>query len=499
MKNRSTKTTSLLLVLLLALSFTACSDLSNSSSQTSSATQAATIAETASTKPPYETVKSNLTLNEQGLADNIDDGAILHAWCWSFNTIKENLKSIADSGFSAIQTSPISECKIGENGGLQIGDTDTSRNNGKWYYHYQPISFKIGNYQLGTEEEFKAMCSEAHKYGIKIIVDVIPNHMTGDRGAISKDVKNLKDPFHSGGSINDWNDRKQVTQGDLLGLADLNTQNPVIQEAVLDYLKRCVEDGADGFRYDAAKHIELDSDDPAFASEFWEVVTKNGSKFQYGEILQGGADRVDAYATKLNLAASNYGENIRQVIMNSDLSAAIIENYNISNIDPSKLVTWVESHDNYCNDGSWEQLTEDDVKHGWAIITARKGGTPLFYSRPMGSSTDNQWGNNEIGKAGSNAYKDKTVVEINKFRNAMIGLDEEISNPHDIENVLMIERGTKGVVIVSVLNTTLNLHDVTTKLEDGTYKDKISGDTFTVKNGEFADGTVEENQIIVLY
>ena len=29
-----------------------------------------------------------------GLADDIQDGAILHAWCWSFNTIKENMKDI---------------------------------------------------------------------------------------------------------------------------------------------------------------------------------------------------------------------------------------------------------------------------------------------------------------------------------------------------------------------------------------------------------------------
>ena len=31
---------------------------------------------------------------------------ILHAWCWSFNTIRENLQSIADAGFTTIQTPP---------------------------------------------------------------------------------------------------------------------------------------------------------------------------------------------------------------------------------------------------------------------------------------------------------------------------------------------------------------------------------------------------------
>ena len=93
-------------------------------------------------------------------ADKIADGAILQAFCWDFNTIKESMPDIAAAGFSAVQTSPINECLEGENGGMEL------YGNGKWYYHYQPTDFKIGNYQLGTRDEFKAMCDEAEKYEI---------------------------------------------------------------------------------------------------------------------------------------------------------------------------------------------------------------------------------------------------------------------------------------------------------------------------------------------
>lgn len=95
--------------------------------------------------------------------------------------------------------------------------------------------------------------------------------------------------FHNGGGISNYGDRKDVTQNSLLGLIDLNTQNPNIQQLILNYLKQCVAAGADGFRYDAAKHIEIPEDDPSFASDFWPVVLDNGSRFQYGEIL-GSAD-----------------------------------------------------------------------------------------------------------------------------------------------------------------------------------------------------------------
>ena len=50
-------------------------------------------------------------------ADKVADGAILQAFCWDFNTIKESMGDIAAAGFSAVQTSPINECLEGEDGG----------------------------------------------------------------------------------------------------------------------------------------------------------------------------------------------------------------------------------------------------------------------------------------------------------------------------------------------------------------------------------------------
>ena len=45
---------------------------------------------------------------------------ILHAWSWSFNTIREHLQEIKDAGYTIVQTSPINECVVGEDGGRQL-------------------------------------------------------------------------------------------------------------------------------------------------------------------------------------------------------------------------------------------------------------------------------------------------------------------------------------------------------------------------------------------
>lgn len=48
---------------------------------------------------------------DYGLAKSIQDGQILQAWNWSYNGIKNNMKKIAEQGFTAVQTTPIQTIK----------------------------------------------------------------------------------------------------------------------------------------------------------------------------------------------------------------------------------------------------------------------------------------------------------------------------------------------------------------------------------------------------
>ena len=441
-------------------------------------------------------------------ADKVQDGAILQAFSWDFNTIKASMADIAAAGFSAVQTSPVNECLKGEGGGMELfGD-------GKWYYHYQPTDFKIGNYQLGTRDEFRAMCDEAHKYGVKVLVDVIANHTTTTLSAVSKDLikaggGSLETLYHKGNAkdISDYSNRLQCTTYKMGGLPDINTERPSYQEYFLSFLNDCIACGADGFRHDTAKHIGLPDDpkeDDGFKNNFWERVTKDIDKaedmFIYGEVLQGGNDRIVDYIKEIGRTTSSvYGSKIRAALVNRIIDTSSVSEYWIDDENLS-IVTWVESHDNYINDGTWAQLSDDDVINGWAIIAARKDGTPLFFSRPYGSSTESEWGMNRIGAQGSDIYKDSRVSAVNFFRTAMKGESEKLVNPENNCEALIIERGKKGAVIVNISEKPLKT-GFEINLPDGEYTDRVDGKTvYTVKDGKLtSEKDISAGSVTVLY
>ena len=437
-----------------------------------------------------------------------NDATILHAWCWSFNTIRENMKDIADAGYTYVQTSPANTCFVGENGGMQIfGD-------GKWYYHYQPIAWRIGNYQLGNRDEFKAMCDEAKKYGVKILVDVLPNHTAFDTTAVLPEfieaVGGRDNLYHANGfnEIKDYNDRYQCTTGAMGGLPDVNTENPDFQYYFMTYINDLIACGASGFRYDTAKHIGLPSD-PLDAkskqNDFWDVamgrkpikgitLANKDNLFIYGEVLQDKNVKEKEYAEYFGMCASNYGHSIRQIISNRKTSAKQVSNWEHT-VSPEKLTTWVESHDTYCNANESASLTDTQIRLGWAIITARQNGTPLFYSRPDGSTRDNYWGNNRIGAKGNDEFKHPEVVAVNKFRKAMHGQLEKIKVSAD-GTIVEINRGDKGAVIVNLSQELAQLSMKTT-LADGTYKDRVYGNTFTVEKGIIKSSLRPETSYVI--
>ncbi|URZ87933.1 starch-binding protein [Floricoccus penangensis] len=440
--------------------------------------------------------------NNELQAGRVDEGVMLHAWNWSFKNITNNMENIHNAGYTTIQTSPINA--VFEGG-------DNSKNGdlmhiSNWYYLYQPTSYKIGNQYLGSEEDFKEMCAKAKEYGIKVIVDAVLNHTTATESAIDPEIKKISNWTHGNRSIDNWNDRYQVTQLALLGLWDFNTQNSEVQKYLKDFVNRVMADGASGFRYDAAKHIELPSDQ-GYGSNFWPNITDNGSEFQYGEVLQDSISRDTEYAKYMGVTASHYGDGILNALKNKTVYVDDVSPYH-NGVKPNRLVTWVESHDMYANgedkaDGDVDYahsvwMSDEDIKIGWSVVASRAQSVPLFFSRPVGGGKGVRFPNqSKMGDAGSDLYKDKTISEINKFHNLMVGKSELLVNPNNDHNVLITYRGNSGAVVTNISSQAQTIN-TESRLNDGEYIDKISGKKISVVNGRFRT-TIPARTVLIVY
>ena len=445
--------------------------------------------------PAIGAAKDRITHNP----DATNTETILHVWSWNFPTIAKNMKTIADAGFTMLQTSPVQQHFNPEGKITKI--FDGGGKDGSWYYYYQPTDWKIGNAIVGTREQMKEMVDSAAKYNVQVLVDVLPNHTAFDVDAVSDDfykaVGGRDRMFHSKGltPINNYNDREQCTLWAMGSLPDVNTENPDFQKYYLTFVNDLLSLGVHGFRYDTAKHIGVHSDPVDTASgvkenDFWDVVTGRksvkgvslsqpyDSLFVYGEVLQDKNVPELEYADYMGQTASGYGHVLREALAKGSVNGLDIVSWH-HQAAPEYLTTWVESHDTYCNAHESASLTDDQIRTGWVFLTARQNGVPLFFSRPMGSTRENYWGDNVIGARGNDEFFHPEVVAVNKFRKAMSGQKEDLQfSPNG--SILLVNRGKKGAAVVNI-SSVAGFVDLPTGLPDGVYTDVVYGKEFKVK------------------
>lgn len=422
--------------------------------------------------------ENSVSAGDYDLMDNIQDGVILHCFNWKYNDIKAELDNIAEAGFTTIQTSPAQP-----GGGT-----------GTWWWLYQPLGFYIGTNELGTKAELESLCKEAENYGIKVIVDVVANHLAGDHSRIEDDLKPSKYWHTFGGGI-DWKNRWQVTHGEI-GMPDIATENSYVQQKVGNYMQELKSVGVDGIRWDAAKHIGVPSED----DNFWSSVTKYGL-YNYGEILGGPDDRASGnedimkeYTDYITVTDSNYGKTLRDSFNSGDAPDSS-GNWCDRGISCDKLIYWAESHDTWSNNKDWgysNDMSQNVIDRAYAVAASRNEVTALYFSRPSSKIKDDI----KIGQKGSTHFTSSEVAEVNKFHNAMNGKADYYENSNGCS---VITRKDGGAVIVKGSGSgKVSVENGGGYAKPGTYVDKISGNTFTVTSSSIS-GHVGSSGIAVIY
>ncbi len=388
------------------------------------------------------------------LPSEIQDGNILHCFNWPIKEIKAELANIAAAGFGSIQISP---CQRGD---VSVGSP--------WHDLYRPydLAFKSSGYC--SEADLQSLCQEAANYGIKIIVDVVANHV--DKTAGYHDTWwDSNGRVRWNGGIN-YGDRYSITHGQLGDYGDINSEDSEVCARGKAYVEKLKSLGVKGIRWDAAKHIGL----PSEGCGFWSSVTSVPGMYHYGEILDApgpNAGIIEEYANYMSVTDNKYSNGAARNNggIPGGYGGAWVVDYSVPD---TKLVYWAESHDTYSNDEWSQNVDQSVIDRAYASYACRNGATALYLSRPNTKGFNNI----KVGK-GSTAFTGKHIAAVNKFRNQMQGRKDWCEATG---NTFCVTRQDGGAVIVMKGSGNVSVVNGGGYCPSGTYTDLVNGGSFTV-------------------
>lgn len=295
------------------------------------------------------------TYSPTGRAAAGDAFVHLFEWRWA-DIARECEVFLGPRGFAAVQISPPSEHAV------------IAASNYPWWQRYQPVSYRLDNSRSGTQAQFTDMVTRCRAAGVAIYADVVINHMTAGAGTGSAGSSYSKysypavpwssADFHNACGISSYQDAAAVQTCELVGLADLRTEETAVRNRIGDYLIGLNALGVAGFRVDAAKHMHAQDVEAvvtrvnaaAIAASrarpyfFLEVINNPGEAVtaqQYFGVgyASGGASDVTDFRYGYRLTDAFTGRN--GASLNSALAALTT-----TLLPADKRVVFVDNHDN---------------------------------------------------------------------------------------------------------------------------------------------------------
>ena len=228
----------------------------------------------------------------------------------------------------------------------------------------------------GTMEDFEEMLSEAHKRGIKIVMDIVVNHSSTFNewfiksenndpeykdfyiwkdGVCGKEPTNWESKF--GGNAWQWSEKRKQYYLHLFDVtqADLNWENENVRKKVYEMIQFWLKKGVDGFRLDV---INLISKDQRFLND-------DGSDVRFvpdGRRYYTDGPRIHEFLKEMNQNAFGGGE----LITVGEMSSTSIENcIRYSNPEEKELAMTFSFHHlkvDYPNGEKWAVAPFDFIE-----------------------------------------------------------------------------------------------------------------------------------------
>jgi len=140
------------------------------------------------------------------------------------------------------------------------------------YHGYDTTDYERVNPDYGTNDDLTRLCSEAHKRGMRVIVDLVLNHTSREHpwfidsasspGSPKRDWYlwspmdlHWGQPWNAAGST--WHQKNGAWYYGLFwaGMPDLNLRTPEVRKEMRRIAASWLARGVDGFRLDAVRHL----------------------------------------------------------------------------------------------------------------------------------------------------------------------------------------------------------------------------------------------------
>lgn len=411
---------------------------------------------------------------------------------WNFASVaKECTNTLGPAGYGYVQVSPPAEHIQGS----------------QWWTSYQPVSYKIAG-RLGDRTAFQNMVNTCHAAGVKVVVDTVINHMSAGSGTGTGGSSYTKynypglysapDFDDCTSQINNYQDRWNVQHCELVGLADLDTGESYVRGAIAGYMNDLLTLGVDGFRIDAAKHMD--------AADLANIKSRlsNPSVYWKQEAIYGSGEAVQPteYTGNGDVQEFRYAYDLKRVFNNENL--AYLKNYGEGWGYMSSGVSgvFVDNHDTERNGSTLNYKDGANYTLANVFMLAYPYGAPDINSGYEWSSTDAGPPNNgsvtacwqDGWKCQHNWPEIKSMVA---FRNATRG--EAVTNWWDNGgDAIAFGRGSKGYVAINHESSSLT-RTYQTSLAAGTYCNVQNNTTVTVNSSGQFTATLGANTALAIY
>ncbi|MFE1953372.1 alpha-amylase family protein [Streptomyces sp. NPDC059524] len=405
---------------------------------------------------------------------------IANLWQWNWKSVGKECTDVLDpAGYGAVQVAPPEE--------------SLKQQNFYWWDVYQPYSYKLDS-RFGSAGDFKDMIDTCHAAGIEVYTDAVINHTaaqtgTGYAGTTIGDRYDTPDydPADSDDcrkTIANWSDQYEVQHCELLGMPDLDTGEQGVRDKIAGFLNTQIDLGVDGFRVDAAKHIET-GDLNAIVGAL-HTTTSGDAPYITQEVYPGNPPALGDYYNNGDVLDFTYAAAMKSQFQGGDIANLASFGSSWGLADEAHSNTFVTNHDTERNGYTLSYKDGATATLANVFQLARGYGRPSVYAAWTFDQSDQAPPNDgngfvtgtDCGSGWACVDRDAAVAGMVGWHNA-VG-DAQVANwQSPASNVIGFGRGDKGFV---ALNNTSDAHTFTysTGLPDGTYANVIDGGATSV-------------------